>query len=337
MKRSFIWTLVMGFFFCASVAAAPIELTDMVGRTVVLPGPAQRIITGFQPATLCLNALGLADRIVGIDNHSTDVPLNLAVRPEIARLPQVGNRALGLNLETISALQPDLAVLFAQKDGRHLADRLARLNIPSVIIFPEDFPSLYQTLRLLGRAAGVEANAERAVAAMQHLLDVTARYVRQLPPDRRKRGYYGGPEDFFSTVSGTMLQTEMLARAGIHSVSVHLKGHFQDVSAEQLILWRPEVIVVNPGCAAQARQVLAEPQFAGIPAVQRKAVFTFPSPSAPWDFPSPLCAAGVLWLSAAAYPRLYDDLDPASEIDRFHQILFNRTLTQIEGARQGVE
>lgn len=322
---------------CGSVAAAFIELTDMAGRTVVLPGPAQRIVTAFQPATLCLNALGLVDRIVGIDNHSTEVPLNLALRPEIARLPQVGNRALGLNLETISALQPDLVVLYAQKDGRHTADRLAALKIPSVIIFPEDFPSLYQTLRLLGRAAGVEADAERAVAAMRDLLDGTARCVEGLPPAAHKRGYYASGSGFFNTASGTMLQNEMMRRAGIDNVAAHLKGHFQDVSAEQLMAWRPEIIFVNPGSAVEARQTLAQPEFAAVAAVRQEAVFTFPSASAPWDFPSPLCAAGVLWMGSAAYPHLFADVDAVGRIDRFHQILFQRTLTQIEAVQKRLE
>ena len=107
---------------------------DMAGRNVTICGDVERIVTTFKPATLSLFSLGLQGKIVGIDTGSKRDRLFQAVLPEVSGLTGVGSKSTGINFETVVSLAPDLVILYAQKDGIELAERLAVMKIPSIII-----------------------------------------------------------------------------------------------------------------------------------------------------------------------------------------------------------
>ena len=67
----------------ATAAGDPITLRDGLDRIVTLPAPPQRIVTIFASNTEMVAALGLADRIVGIE-ADTRYP------PEVVSEPLVG-------------------------------------------------------------------------------------------------------------------------------------------------------------------------------------------------------------------------------------------------------
>jgi ABC-type Fe3+-hydroxamate transport system substrate-binding protein len=77
-------------------AAEPITVRDAFDRAVTLPAPPQRIVTIFASNTEMLAALGLADRIVGIEAY-TRYP------PEILHRPLVGGR-LGFSIDAVVGL-----------------------------------------------------------------------------------------------------------------------------------------------------------------------------------------------------------------------------------------
>jgi iron complex transport system substrate-binding protein len=52
---------------CSTADAHPVIVRDAFNRTVKLSAPPQRIVTVFSSNTELVAALGLADRIVGLD------------------------------------------------------------------------------------------------------------------------------------------------------------------------------------------------------------------------------------------------------------------------------
>ena len=106
----------------------PRQVVDMAGRKVDLPAKVNRIVTTFKPATLCVLALGLGDRLVGVDPGSTRERLQISVIPALAKAAPVGDKSKGVNFEAVVSLKPDLVVLYAQSGGPELAGRLASLG-----------------------------------------------------------------------------------------------------------------------------------------------------------------------------------------------------------------
>lgn len=306
-------------------------VTDMAGRQVPLKREVRRIITTFKPATLSVFCLGLADRLVGMDDSSRRDPLHKTLLPDISAIPGVGRKATGINVETIVALAPDLVVLYAQRDGLELADRFSALNIPAVVILPETFDTITASLAVLATAAGANHRLARIRAAMEGILSRLDRSFADLPRSGRLTGYFASPQGLFSTASGQMLQHEIFERAGLVNVSADLTGYFRTISPEQLIRWNPQVIVLSRHMKGDAGQRLSDPAIRNTSAVSNQRVFRCPSTLAPWDFPSPLSVLASLWLAKTAYPDRFSHIDLEKEADAFHHLLFGRTLTGMGG------
>lgn len=315
----------------AAWAGPPRRVVDMAGRKVDLPAGVNRIVTTFKPATLCVLALGLGDRLVGVDPGSTRERLQISVIPALAKAVPVGDKSKGVNFETVVSLKPDLVVLYAQSGGPELAGRLASLGIAAVVILPEDFAGLERALSILASAVGEPQRAARVAAAMRRVLALAREKTKALPQSRRKVVYYASPQSFFSTASGSMLQDEMIRRAGGINAGRKLTGYFQPVSPEQLLVWNPGLIAASSRLAASLGKDLARPEVKALKAAAEGKIYIFPSNITPWDFPSPLCALGVLWLGTRLYPDLFCEVDLLEEVNEFHRALFAKSFFGMGG------
>src|SRR5947209_12234220 len=92
-------------------------------------------------------ALGLADRIVGIEAF-TRYPA------EVASKPLVGGR-LGFSVDAVVARAPDLVVITpARQAANQLIDPMERLGIPIVVLLQRSVAEIVGNIRLLGRITG---------------------------------------------------------------------------------------------------------------------------------------------------------------------------------------
>ncbi len=330
-----ITTLVMSLFILtlniSASYAGKITVTDMENRIIIIPHRPERIVTSFKPATLCLFALGLEKEIVGIDNSSKRDKLHRAIMPQVINITGIGSKTSGLNFETTVSLKPDLVILYAQKDGLALARRFKAVNIPSVIILPENFESVKKSLEIIASAAGIPQRAKIVENAMDSILKLVKNRIDKLSCDKWKTGYFASSRGLFSTATGNMLQDKIFRKAGITNVAHNLNGYFQDISPEQLIKWNPDIIIFSRHSSNRILKKLKNPAICAINAIKTKSVYRFPSNLAPWDFPSPLSVLGVLWLADRIYPKLFKNINIKKEINDFHKTLFGKTFTQMNG------
>jgi len=307
------------------------NISDAAGREVKIPGNVSRLVTTFKPATLMVLCLKGADAIVGLDNSSRHDPLALAVAPELADLPGVGSKSSGINIEAVLSLDPDLVILHYQKTGVRLADRLRDSGCPAVVIAPETFDSIEQTLILLASAMGKPRRADAVIQAMDRVLERVGNRVQNLDPAARKTVYYAGPSGFLSTSPSGMLQDRMIHLAGGVNAAHELQGYFKQISPEQLMAWAPDSIVISPMSRLPAKTFINRKQFSLLPAVRENDIHVFPSNLAPWDFPSPLSALGVMWLGLRLYPRKFEDICLVREVNEFHETLFGQSFRKMGG------
>ena len=139
----------------------PLTLTDMAGREVVLEAEPERIVSGYYISSSACLALGLADRMVGVEDKSNSRPIYSLAAPELIDLPNVGS-AKSFDLETCIAAEPDLVILpMAQQDT---ADTLAEMGIPAIVVLPESHEQLIEMFTLIGTATN-------SMEAAQTLID----------------------------------------------------------------------------------------------------------------------------------------------------------------------
>ena len=306
-------------------------LTDMAGRRVVIKDPVNRIVTTFKPATLSVFSLGLAHKLVGVDTSSRRDPLHLAVFPGIAEGAGVGTKSMGINFETLVSLKPDLVILYSQKEGLSLADRLAGLNIPSIIILPETFETIKQTLRVIAEAAGDPGKSLHVEKEMDRVTDLVAQRVGSLDEKERKTGYFASALGLFSTTTAHMIQHEIFTLAGVNNVSGGLAGYFQDISPEQLVQWNPDIMVLSQYLKKGDTERLSDKALQEIRAISTKAVYRCPSSLDPWDYPSPLSVLASLWVARKAYPERFSGIEMKDKADEFYRSLFGKTMGEMNG------
>lgn len=306
-------------------------ITDMTGQKVAIKGPVQRVVTTFKPASLCVLSLGLANTLVGVDNSSRKDPLQVSVWPDIQHLAGVGTKSMGINLETLVSLKPDLVICYSQNDGLPATEKLTAMGIPCIVILPESFDSILQAMTLIAHAMGESQRISFVRDQMDAVLALVDDRLAGLPKSREKTGYFASPLGLFSTTTGSMLQDEIFSRARIRNVSSHLTGYFQDISPEQLVEWNPDILVLSRHMKKSQVRRLDLPPLQGISAISENLVFRCPSSLTPWDFPSPLAVLAVLWVAKKAYPEQFADIDVLAQADAFHQNLYGKTMTRMGG------
>ncbi len=325
--------IIFFIFITQSILFAQEDRTiiDMAGRRVIIHGEVKKIIPTFKPVTLCILSLGLQDRLVGIDTHSKKDKLTRTVFPGVTKLTGVGTKSTGINLETVLSLAPDLVILYAQKDGLYLAERLESMGISAIIILPESMDNIRKSLEIIARAVGLPQQSSGAINAMDEVLSLVTSRTKSIPLRDRKKAYFASSRSFFNTAAGNMLQDNILNRAGMINVSHKLTGYFQDISPEQFLNWNPDIIFLSRNLYTEGLAPLHNPALQRVSAINHKRIHRFPGSLAPWDFPSPLSALATLWAAMQAYPERFNDIDLTAYANTFHQHLFNQTMVDMGG------
>jgi iron complex transport system substrate-binding protein len=137
--------------FPAFVSAGEIAIVDDAGRTVVLPAPAERIVSFYAGHSENILALGGRGRLVGIAEGDDE-----ALFPGIPRLP------MRADAERILALAPDLVLVrpLAESVNEGVFRTLERSGVPVVSLsppIPETMEAYLERLSmLLGAEGGVK-------------------------------------------------------------------------------------------------------------------------------------------------------------------------------------
>ncbi|WAX76706.1 ABC transporter substrate-binding protein [Streptomyces sp. KMM 9044] len=258
---------------------------DNCGVRTTYGTPPSRVVTIHQhPAELML-ALGLEDHMVG-----TAFP-DSAVLPELRKdfetVPELAQREP--SFERILDAEPDFVYggygsAFAENEGRSrkaFADAgidtyLNREYCGGKQLTMED---TYAEVRTIGRIFDVSDRADELVADLRGRVGEAASAVEG-EPEVPVFVYDSGDKSAF-TAGGKGLGTELIRLAGGKNVFADLDEVFGDVSWEQVVERRPEVIAIYDyagagGVEQKKKFLLSQPALADVPAVRNKRFVVLP-------------------------------------------------------------
>lgn len=255
----------------AAEAGAQVHLTDIVGRTVTLAEPADRIVVG---SSMNLEALALVhpdpvSLIAGWSGLTTVMDEAQAaalhrLHPEIGAIPVVGRMSLDtMSFETIVALQPD-AVLLNLYDISGAADaaatspmvqRFEAAGIPVVVVdfFVDPLANSTSSLRILGQMLGSEDHVadfldfyeSRMAAIAAGLAGAGAALER---PDVFMHAHAAGPDCCYSPGQGVL--DGFIRAAGGHNIGADLLTTPTGQLSREYVLSRdPDVYIATGGYA----------------------------------------------------------------------------------------
>ena len=304
----------------AASEAAGITLTDQAGRTVTLEQPAESIVSCYYISTYATIALGLKDKIVGLENKADTRALYALAAPELPELTQVGTLK-ELNVEAVAALEPDL-VIMPQKLIDN-AQTLEDLGITVMIVNPETQEGLETMLTLIGEACGASDQAQALIDYNHTQLERAAEMTADL---EKPSVCLLGNSSYLSVAPAAMYQNDLIEQAGgVNAAASIEEDYWADVSYETLLALAPEVLVIPSAASYTAEDVMNDPQLADLPAVQNGAVYTMPQGLDEWDSPTPSGILGVLWLTSVLHPEAYPFEEFTADAQAFYQTFYGFT------------
>lgn len=309
------------------------EITDMAGRTMTVPLEIESVFSTGPAAAIYLYTL-VPDKLLGWNYALNDIEKSIILE-QYHDLPNFG-QGDAVNYEAVIAAGPTIALnVTSINDGSiDASDALAeQLGVPVVMVSSDllDAPAVY---RFMGELFGVEEQAEALAAYAEETFNAISSL--DIPDEEKVRIYYGNGEDSLETAPAGSSHGQIIDLVNAVNVAdLELgDGSRVQISAEQLLAWDPDVIIVNgepkadmTGSAA-AEAILADPLFATLKAVQNGAVYG--TPNAPFSWvdrpPGPNRIVGMRWLSGLIYPE-YLDYDVDEEVREFFHLFYHVELT----------
>ena len=322
------------------------EITDMAGRKVTVP-VAENIESVFSagPVAAIFLYMVVPDKLLGWNYELNDVEKSI-ILDKYQDLPNFG-MGDAVNYEAVIAANPTIAINSGKINDAMVSDCDAlseSLGIP-VVAVDNELNNSAEAFRFMGELLGVEDHAEElAQYAEQVFTDINA--LSDIPEEKKVSVYFGNGEDSLETAPRGSQHAQILdAINAVNVADLELgDGSRVQISAEQLLAWDPDVIVVNGEPKADksgnsaAEDILSNPDYASLKAVQDQKVYGTPNAPFSWvDRPAgPNRLIGMRWFSALIYPE-YIKCDINEEIHKFFDLFYHVDLSdeQLENVLKG--
>jgi len=266
-------------------------ITDVWGREVEIPVNVETIVTLGPGATRIATYLNVTNMIIGAETQTANfnvlMDFNPVVHEQFSTLPIVGRGGGGgennAYVEELVLASPNVVLAAFTAEA---ADELqAQSNIPVVAVryistglANETF---FAAMRVFGEVVGAEKRAEEVLSFIETLrADLHNRTVDV--PDDDKLHVYSGAVTFAGQrgFGGTYSNFGPLAVINALNVAdTALEEGFYEVDFEQILMWNPDVIFLDPGnmSLVNAEYETNPVFFRSLYAVQQGRVYTLPA------------------------------------------------------------
>ena len=295
----FFWLLA------GQAMAAPLVITDDLGREIKLSAPARRVVVLGDFAAELVVALKAQNLLVGRARW-------VSWPPEVGALPHLGLQTQP-NLEVLLSWQPDL--ILADAHLRQALPLLDKLNLPVAIYQGRDMPAIKHAISSLALALARQEQGAKLMAFVNEVETILA--ARRLEPQPLLLAFSQHGPPYFDILSVRPL----LALAGLINV-IPDKGSvnpewllYHPPAMAVLVLWRPAAL--NLDLAKSWQELGQRPELATI-----ESLYLMDSRLA-YNLQA---LAGLLYLAKWRHPETMGDIDPLKYHQRLWQEFFGMPL-----------
>ncbi len=254
----------------------PITVKDALNRTITLAGEPATIVSLAPSITQMLIALGLCNRIIGLDQFSYQLLKELNLTSCLPANAQVINinamSPTGFNGDAIILLRPDIVLADSGIEAMW-ANNLQKLGV--TVYF------------LNGTRAATYADIENDVMALGRIFDEAQRARQVVSWMERELRKYGAPVNatavyivwinpdgsFYAAGNNTFIAAEMGAAGGANAIG---KGGWGPFEPSLLVVANPDVIVLGDmgvNCTYALKALSNVPGITGVAAYKNGRVY----------------------------------------------------------------
>lgn len=296
-----------------------ITVVDSAGRSVDVPYPVQSVVVLWSNPAREMSALGVADRIVGMDQSTKD-EVDRGKLPELADAVVVGTQEEP-NYEKIAELMPDVVISLSAGYPPEPAEIEAKLQPFGIPVVGLDFYRTevwFQEMEKLGKMLGKEAEAKEYADFFTGYYEKINDTLAAIPDAEKKTVYFEGAKKY-QTYGGAGYGSgipNVIRFAGGKDLYPERTELAFEVNPEDVAKRNPDVIFKGTplGWAEQNEtafnamrdEIMNRPELATTNAVKNNQVYVISFDvigGASKKF-------GPVFLAKALYPEKFQDLDP---------------------------
>ncbi|THB74998.1 MAG: iron ABC transporter substrate-binding protein [Desulfobacteraceae bacterium] len=305
-----------------------IDVTDGFGNRVILDHSPQKVACLYAFSGHVVTMLGRGRDMAAIVNGlKKDVMLRQLV-PGIKKIPVPAKGGI-INIEALLNtgcdfvfLKPETAKIQAE------IKKLERFSLPYYVAGYNSMAGQMKTIESMGKILGCFEKARAYTGYYRDTIERVRNRTRQIPQRERVRLYHSVNEPTRTDGPNT-IEADWTSVCGVINVSVgeslKEKDNKHFAGMEQILLWNPEVIIVNQEGVDE--MIRTHDKWSAIQAVKDNRVYGIPVGISRWGHPGGLeTPLAILWTAKTVYPGLFQDLDLRSEIKTFYHRYFDLTL-----------
>lgn len=347
-----IFSLIIGMTGCSTAAVTPESttktVTDMTGRTVVVPTDVNRVVTAFGPSYSYIFLLGGKDKIVatgGLPEKRNK--LAVKINPDFANYSPITAMGMNanLNIEEMVNVKPDIVFFWPNEP---VLKKLQEAGIPSIVFYSFSLPGSYEgykdqqkkEIRFIADLLGDNspAIADEYCKYYDEKLDYVYNKTKDLPDAQRPKLYIGNSTggNILNAWSKNMEENYMDWIAGANSLTANAEetaaGGFTQINLEALLKWNPEYFIVdNHGgnAAGMKESIINDPAYSEVTAIKNGDIYIVPVSIFMLNH-GPEKPLYILWLAKTIHPDLFADMDFNQEMKYFYDKFYHYNLTDEE-------
>ncbi|MCK4457205.1 MAG: ABC transporter substrate-binding protein [Thermoplasmata archaeon] len=264
------------------------KIVDDYGRDVTVPQPVERIISLAPSNTEILFALGLDDKVVGVDQASN-------YPPEAQDKTVVGGYFGGYNLEVITVLDPQL-ILASSINSDELIGDLENRSFAVVVLDASDIDGVFDDIELVGSITDADAEAEGLVSNLTAKVETIADLMLGV---ETPSVYVELDSNLWTYGPGTF-GDDLLDLAGGENIAGSMGSPWVQLDEEFVVTSSPDIIIT---VFTPVEEIKARPGWSDISAIQNDKVFAVDGDLI--SRPGPRIVDGLEELAHLIHPELF--------------------------------
>lgn len=320
--RSILLILLAGCMIIGTscFAAETRTITDIAGNQVTLPMNVTKTVNIDPFTSQFLYIMGADKDLVATTFGPSNKDVLNVTEPYLMSLPSVGHKD-NLNSEEVLKLKPDLVITSIDYPKSMVISE--QIGVPFVLLDFENPENLTKSIHILGEIFGKEKEADEYISYYNDKMKTIEKDVAAVSS---KKPIYFAQKKPMQTLGDDYYEADLAKIAGADNVAEGITGGDNIVSMDQIYTWNPETIILLPYCSANVSEILADPAWQSLPAVQNKQVYRMPKYLLTWEMPGPESVLGAMWLEKTLYPDKVS-YDFNQEIKDFYQKFYGLKLT----------
>ncbi|MEG1741397.1 MAG: ABC transporter substrate-binding protein [Acetivibrio sp.] len=305
---------------------------DSAGREVEIPKEIKKIAPSGPLAQIVLYTI-CPDKLAGLSADFSEEAKEM-IDEKYWNLPKFGQfygKNASLNMEALMQEAPDVVIDIGEAKDTVKADMDAlqeQIGIP-VLFIEATLSTMENAYTLLGDLTGEEEQAEKLGSYCKDVMTRAASGVESIKAENKKSVYFALGDSGFHTNAKGSFHAEVLDVIGAENaadVEMASGGGGSEVSFEQVLLWQPDVIIVDTQSLYD--QLIKDPIWQDLDAVKNGNIYKIPT--IPYNFmsspPSVNRMIGVDWLGNLVYPEIFKE-DISTKVKEFYSLFYHIDLT----------